>query len=149
MPESDHSREAMIRLEAVTKRYPGHPRPAVDAMTFDVRDDEVAVLVGPSGCGKTTTMKMINRLIEPTAGRIVVDGTDVSKVKSIELRRRIGYVIEQIGLFPNMTIAQNVAIVPQMLGGTSAASPSGWTSCWSSWASIPPSTATGCQRGRL
>ena len=74
------------------------------------------VLVGPSGCGKTTTMKMINRIIEPTSGRIFLQGEDVTKVNPDKLRRRIGYVIQQIGLFPHMTIADNIATVPRMLG---------------------------------
>jgi osmoprotectant transport system ATP-binding protein len=74
------------------------------------------VLIGPSGCGKTTTMRIVNRLIEPSAGRIVVEGQDVTRADPVELRRRIGYVIQQVGLFPHMTIAQNVATVPQLLG---------------------------------
>src|SRR6202011_1793675 len=105
----------MIRLEEVTKQY-GNGPPAVDHLSLEVGDGEVCVLVGPSGCGKATTMKMINRLIEPTSGRIFLDGEDVTHVDPVQLRRRIGYVIQQVGLFPHQTIATNVATVPQMLG---------------------------------
>jgi osmoprotectant transport system ATP-binding protein len=105
----------MIRLEAVSKRYPnGHL--AVEALTLEVPAGEVAVLVGPSGCGKTTVLKMVNRLIEPTSGRILLDGDDVTAVDATRLRRRIGYVIQQVGLFPHQTIARNVGTVPRLLG---------------------------------
>jgi osmoprotectant transport system ATP-binding protein len=105
----------MIRLEGVTKRYP-NGQVAVDDLTLEVPEGEICVLVGPSGCGKTTTMKMVNRLIEPTRGRIFLDGDDVTRVDPVKLRRRIGYVIQQIGLFPHMTIADNVGTVPRLLG---------------------------------
>ena len=108
--------EAMIRLEAVTKQYDGTTSPAVAGLTLDVPEGEIAVLVGPSGCGKTTTLKMINRLIEPTAGHIVVAGRRVGDMEAHELRRGIGYVIQQIGLFPHRTIAENIATVPKLLG---------------------------------
>lgn len=108
--------EPMIRLEQLTKRYPGQQRNAVDALDLDIHEGEIVVLVGPSGCGKTTTMKMINRIIEPTSGRIVLGGEDVTRTDPDLLRRRIGYVIQQIGLFPHMTIAENVATVPKLLG---------------------------------
>jgi osmoprotectant transport system ATP-binding protein len=108
--------EPMIRLDALTKRYPGQAEPAVDAISLDVPAGEVVVFVGPSGCGKTTTLKMINRIIEPTSGRIVLDGEDVTRVDADRLRRRIGYVIQQVGLFPHKTVAQNVAVVPGLLG---------------------------------
>jgi osmoprotectant transport system ATP-binding protein len=108
--------EPMIRLERLEKRFPGTSEPAVRDLTLDVPRGEIAILVGPSGCGKTTTLKLINRLIEPTAGRIVLDGEDVTHVDPDALRRRIGYVIQQIGLFPHMTIAENIATVPRMLG---------------------------------
>jgi osmoprotectant transport system ATP-binding protein len=105
----------VIRLEHVTKRYAnGHV--AVEDLSLAVADGEICVLVGPSGCGKTTTMRMINRLIEPTSGRILLDGEDVTDADPVELRRRMGYVIQQIGLFPHLTIAQNVGTVPQLLG---------------------------------
>jgi osmoprotectant transport system ATP-binding protein len=104
----------MIRLESVTKRY-GDGTTAVDHLTMDIRDGEVCVLVGPSGCGKTTTMRMINRLIDPTDGQIFLDGADISKIDPVDLRRRIGYVIQQVGLFPHLTVAQNVATVPKLL----------------------------------
>ncbi len=105
----------MIRLESVTKRYDDGAT-AVDHLTMDIRDGEICVLVGPSGCGKTTTMRMINRLIEPTGGRILLDGEDIARMDPVDLRRRIGYVIQQGGLFPHQTVAQNVATVPKLLG---------------------------------
>jgi osmoprotectant transport system ATP-binding protein len=98
----------------VTKRY--GDTTAVDALSLDVEEGEVCVLVGPSGCGKTTTMKMINRLIEPTEGRIELDGQDVLQLDPVVLRRRIGYVIQQVGLFPHQTVGENVATVPRLLG---------------------------------
>src|SRR3954469_24601243 len=106
----------MIRLEAVSKTFPGAARPAVDQLDLEIPSGATCVLIGPSGCGKTTTMRIVNRLIEPTSGRIVVEGEDVTRSDPIELRRRIGYVIQQVGLFPHMTIAENVATVPQLLG---------------------------------
>jgi osmoprotectant transport system ATP-binding protein len=109
----------VIRLEEVTKRY-DNGQVAVDALSLDVADGELCVLVGPSGCGKTTTMRMINRLIEPTSGRIEVGGRDVLSMDPVELRRRIGYVIQQVGLFPHQTIADNVGTVPRLLGWKSA-----------------------------
>ena len=108
--------EVMIRLENLTKRFPGQDEPAVEELTMDIYDGEIVVLVGPSGCGKTTTMKMINRIIEPTGGKIFLEGEDVTNVNPDKLRRRMGYVIQQIGLFPHMTIADNIATVPRMLG---------------------------------
>jgi osmoprotectant transport system ATP-binding protein len=105
-----------IRLENLTKMFPGQSEPAVDNLSLDIPEGEIVILVGPSGCGKTTTMKMINRIIEPTSGRILLDGEDVTDVNPDQLRRRIGYVIQQIGLFPHMTIADNIATVPRLLG---------------------------------
>ncbi len=104
----------MIRLDEVTKRY-GSGAPAVDRLSLDIAEGELCVLVGPSGCGKTTTMKMINRLIEPDAGRISVGGVDTATVDPVELRRGIGYVIQQIGLFPHLTVGENIAVVPRLL----------------------------------
>lgn len=109
-----------IRLEKVTKLFPGVARPAVDALDLTIETGQVCVLIGPSGCGKTTTMRMVNRLIEPTSGRIFVGEQDVTQADPVELRRHIGYVIQQIGLFPHMTIAQNVATVPKLLGWEAA-----------------------------
>jgi len=108
--------EIMIRLENLSKTFPGQDQPAVDNLSMEIPEGEIVVFVGPSGCGKTTTMKMINRIIEPTSGRIFLQGEDVTKVNADKLRRRIGYVIQQIGLFPHMTIAENIATVPKMLG---------------------------------
>lgn len=105
----------MIRLAGVRKEY-ADGTVAVDHLDLDVARGELVCLVGPSGCGKTTTMKMINRLVEPSAGRIFLDGEDVTAGSPVELRRRIGYVIQQIGLFPHLTIRDNVTTVPHLLG---------------------------------
>jgi osmoprotectant transport system ATP-binding protein len=105
----------MIRFEHVTKRY-ADGTTAVDDLSFEVAEGELVTLVGPSGCGKTTTMKMVNRLIEPTDGRVLLDGDDVSAVDPVRLRRRIGYVIQQVGLFPHKTVLDNTATVPHLLG---------------------------------
>ncbi len=108
--------EPMIRLDKLTKHYPNQEAPAVDRVDLAVPEGEIVILVGPSGCGKTTTLEMINRLIEPSSGRIFLEGEDVTHVDADQLRRRMGYVIQQIGLFPHQTIAQNIATVPRMLG---------------------------------
>jgi osmoprotectant transport system ATP-binding protein len=105
-----------IRLEDVTKRFAGTSRPAVDGLSLDIPAGEIVVLVGPSGCGKTTTLKMINRLIEPSGGRILLGDDDVRSLPPHALRRGIGYVIQQAGLFPHRTIADNIATVPRLLG---------------------------------
>lgn len=107
--------EPQIRLEHVTKQYHGVDQPAVRDLTLDVQPGEILVLVGPSGCGKSTTLRLINRMIEPTGGSIFYEGEDVTKVDPNALRRRIGYVIQQVGLFPHRTIAENVATVPKLL----------------------------------
>lgn len=104
----------MIKLDNVTKSYGGIT--AVKALTLEVKEGEFVVLLGPSGCGKTTTLKMINRLINPTSGRIYVEGQDILTVNPIELRRQIGYVIQLIGLLPHMTISDNIALVPRLKG---------------------------------
>jgi osmoprotectant transport system ATP-binding protein len=106
----------MIHLENVTKVFSGASQPAVDRLDLEIPSGATCVLIGPSGCGKTTTMRIVNRLIEPTSGRILVEGEDVTRADPIALRRRIGYVIQQVGLFPHMTIAENIATVPQLLG---------------------------------
>jgi osmoprotectant transport system ATP-binding protein len=106
----------MISLDSVSKHYPGAAMPAVGNLSLDVGRGELVTLVGPSGSGKTTTLKMINRIIEPTAGSIRIDGVDAMSMPAHELRRSIGYVIQQIGLFPHYTIAQNIATVPRLLG---------------------------------
>jgi osmoprotectant transport system ATP-binding protein len=110
----------MIRFEAVTKVFPGAERPAVDALDLEVPEGTICVLLGPSGCGKTTSMRMVNRLIEPSAGRILVAGEDIGGADPVRLRRTIGYVIQQVGLFPHMSVAENVATVPGLLGWTKA-----------------------------
>ncbi len=107
---------ASIMLQEVTKTYPGQKKSAVGGLTLEIPAGSIVMFVGPSGCGKTTTLKMINRLIEPTSGQIVINGDDVTRMNGDELRRRIGYVIQAGGLFPHMTVATNIGMVPRMLG---------------------------------
>lgn len=107
---------ATIELENLTKRYPGSSGPSVDNVSMEIKAGETVVFVGPSGCGKSTTLKMINRLIEPSGGRIRIGGEDVTDMDPVKLRRRIGYAIQSSGLFPHMTVAQNIALVPRMRG---------------------------------
>jgi osmoprotectant transport system ATP-binding protein len=109
----------MIELEQLSKTYTqkdGTPVKAVDSVSLKVAEGEICVFLGPSGCGKTTTLKMINRLIAPTSGRVLLNGEDTTGIDEVSLRRHIGYVIQQIGLFPNMTIEENITIVPRLLG---------------------------------
>ena len=106
----------MIEIEQITKRFAGAARPAVDRLTLTIPAGEVCVLIGPSGCGKTTTMRMINRMIEPDSGTIRVAGRDVMAQDAVELRRSVGYVIQHVGLFPHWSIADNIATVPRLLG---------------------------------
>ncbi len=105
-----------IRFENVSKQFRGAPTPAVDDVSIDVEPGEFVVFLGPSGCGKTTLMKMVNRLYEPTGGRILLDGQPVANMSTTELRRGIGYVIQQTGLFPHMRVQDNIAVVPKLLG---------------------------------
>ncbi|MEA2684117.1 MAG: osmoprotectant transport system ATP-binding protein [Chloroflexota bacterium] len=104
----------MITFDRVTKRFGDSL--AVNELSLDIGEGEIVMLLGPSGCGKTTSLKMINRLIEHTSGTIMVDGQDISRVEPVHLRRSIGYVIQQSGLFPHMTIADNIGTVPRLLG---------------------------------
>ncbi|MBM2886355.1 ABC transporter ATP-binding protein [Chromobacterium phragmitis] len=109
----------MIELQNLCKQFTqknGQLVQAVDNVSLKVAEGEICVLLGPSGCGKTTTMKMINRLIEPTSGKVLIAGEDTAGIDTVTLRRHIGYVIQQIGLFPNMTIEENIMVVPRMLG---------------------------------
>ena len=106
----------MISLRNVSKRFPHSSSPAVRDLSLDVDRGETVFLVGPSGCGKTTTLRMINRLIEPSSGSILVDGKDVLRQEPAELRRGMGYVIQSIGLLPHRTVAKNIATVPALLG---------------------------------
>jgi len=110
------SRAGVLELREVSKRYGKSPRPAVDQLSLVVPAGEVCVLIGPSGSGKTTALKMINRLIEPTSGEILIDGRSVRRRHPAELRREIGYVIQQVGLMPHLTVGANVATVPKLLG---------------------------------
>ncbi len=105
----------MIKFRGVSKTYAGSDRPVVNDLSFEILEGEICVLVGPSGCGKTTTMRMVNRLIEPTKGEILIDGEPNTAMSGTQLRRRIGYAIQQIGLFPHRTIAENIATVPSLL----------------------------------
>lgn len=106
---------AALHLAEVTKLYPGQAKPAVDALSLDIPAGEIVMFVGPSGCGKTTSLKMINRLIEPTSGTITIDGDDIKNHNVDELRRTIGYVIQGGSLFPHLTVAANVGLVPGLL----------------------------------
>ncbi|HEX4720699.1 MAG TPA: ABC transporter ATP-binding protein [Thermoleophilaceae bacterium] len=107
---------ATLEFCDVVKRYAGQERLAIDHLSFEVPAGEICVLVGPSGCGKTTAMRMVNRMTEMTEGDILLDGQSVKRRKPAELRRQIGYVIQQVGLFPHQTIGQNIATVPHLLG---------------------------------
>ena len=106
----------MIEFRQVSKTYPGSDNPVVTDLSFEVPEGEICVLVGPSGCGKTTTMRMVNRLIEITEGEILIDGEPNTAMSATRLRRKIGYAIQQIGLFPHRTIADNIGTVPHLLG---------------------------------
>jgi osmoprotectant transport system ATP-binding protein len=108
----------VIRLENLTKIFETSDGivTAADNINMTVAEGEICVLLGPSGCGKTTTLKMLNRIIPATSGKIFINGADTSTLDTIDLRRNIGYVIQQIGLFPNMTIAENISVVPKLLG---------------------------------
>ncbi|MEV7428090.1 ABC transporter ATP-binding protein [Nocardioides sp. NPDC092400] len=110
---------AEIVLEDVVKRYPGQERAAVDSLSLTIPAGEIVMFVGPSGCGKTTSLKMINRLVEPTSGTIRIGGEDISGRSPDELRRHVGYVIQGGSLFPHMTVEKNIAIVPRLLGWSS------------------------------
>ena len=108
----------MIKLDNVTKAFEtgAGTTLAADQVSFEVKEGEICVLLGPSGCGKTTTLKMVNRLVQPTSGKIFINGKDTDAYDPVELRRTIGYVIQQIGLFPNMTVEENICVVPKLLG---------------------------------
>jgi osmoprotectant transport system ATP-binding protein len=111
------ARDEMIRFDSVTKRY-RDGTVAVAGLSLTARSGEITVLVGPSGCGKTTALRMVNRMIDPTSGRILIDDRDTASLRPVELRRRIGYVIQQTGLFPHRTVVDNVATVPLLLGAS-------------------------------
>ena len=108
----------MIELQNLSKTFQSNGKDvkAVDSVNLTVNEGEICVFLGPSGCGKSTTLKMINRLIKPTSGKILINGEDTTDLDPVTLRRNIGYVIQQIGLFPNMTIEENITIVPRLLG---------------------------------
>jgi osmoprotectant transport system ATP-binding protein len=105
-----------IDIERASKRFPGTARPALEDCTVSMQAGELTVLLGPSGCGKTTLLKLVNRLYEPDSGRILIDGSDVRTLPAPLLRRRIGYVIQQVGLFPHLRVGENIATVPRLLG---------------------------------
>jgi osmoprotectant transport system ATP-binding protein len=106
---------AKIRYDRVTKIYPEADAPAIQEVSFEIEPGNLVILLGPSGCGKTTLLKMTNRLYEPSSGAISMDGLDIRQIEKTELRRRMGYVIQQVGLFPHMTVAENIAVVPKLL----------------------------------
>ena len=108
----------MIELQNLSKTFQSNGKDvkAVDSVSLTVNEGEICVFLGPSGCGKSTTLKMINRLIKPTSGKILINGEDTTDLDAVTLRRNIGYVIQQIGLFPNMTIEENITVVPRLLG---------------------------------
>src|SRR4029077_7888876 len=110
----------MIDIVDLVKRFPDASRAAIDRLTLTIADGEVCVLIGPSGCGKTTTMRIINRMIEADSGTVKVGGRNIMDIDPVSLRRSIGYVIQQVGLFPHWTIAENVATVPRLLGWEAA-----------------------------
>src|SRR4051795_10685193 len=110
------SAAATLEFRDATKRYPGAEAPALDGLSLTVEAGEICVLVGPSGCGKTTAMRMVNRMIDITSGDILLDGRSVTETDPAALRREIGYAIQQIGLFPHLTIAENIGTVPKLLG---------------------------------
>ncbi|MFE2379461.1 ABC transporter ATP-binding protein [Streptomyces sp. NPDC059398] len=115
-PEQNAVTGATIQLENLTKQYAGTPLPAVDSVSMDIAAGEIVILVGPSGCGKSTTLRMINRLIEPSSGVIRIGGDDVTGIDPVKLRRKVGYAIQSSGLFPHMTVADNIGLVPKMIG---------------------------------
>ncbi|UTI62812.1 ABC transporter ATP-binding protein [Paraconexibacter antarcticus] len=113
---SAHREAATLELRHIRKQYAGTAEPAIDDLSLEVPAGEICVLVGPSGCGKTTAMRLVNRMIEPTSGDILIDGASIMDRHPAELRREIGYAIQQIGLFPHQTVADNIAVVPKLLG---------------------------------
>src|SRR3712207_1121010 len=106
----------MIKFRGVSKTYPGSDRPVVNDLSFEILEGEICVLVGPSGCRKTRTMRMVNGLIEPTEGEILIGGDPTTAMSGTQRRRKIGYAIQQIGLFPHRTIAENIGTVPGLIG---------------------------------
>src|SRR5882672_2175820 len=117
------TRASTVEFRQVTKRYDADAKNtpgAVNDLSLTIPAGKICVFVGPSGCGKTTSLKMVNRLIEPTSGQILIDGVDIATREATDLRREIGYVIQQVGLFPHQTIGQNVATVPRLLGWSKA-----------------------------
>ena len=129
----------------MVKRYPGQADPAIDKLSLKVPAGEICVLVGPSGCGKTTALRLVNRMIELSEGDILIDGVSIRTRSPAELRRQIGYVIQQIGLFPHLTIGSNIATVPKLLGWSREKSSSGSSSCWT-WCRSRPISRTAIRR---
>ncbi len=115
-PSASNKGAAPLEFRDVTKRYPGTEKAALENLSFTVPAGEVCVLVGPSGCGKTTAMRLVNRMIDLTSGDILIDGNSVMQQEPTDLRREIGYVIQQIGLFPHLSINSNISVVPRLLG---------------------------------
>src|SRR3954452_2691910 len=115
-PAASNRAASSVEYREATKRYPGQAEPAVDRLSLEVPAGEICVLVGPSGCGKTTALRLANRMIELSGGDILLDGVSIRTRPAAELRRGIGYVIQQIGLFPHLTIGENMSVVPKLLG---------------------------------
>ena len=116
MPNASADESAVVSFRRVTYAAPGLATPIIDDLSLEVRRGETLVLLGESGCGKTTTLRLVNRLLEPTAGEVLVEGRDTRAWDAIELRRRTGYVIQEAGLFPHFTVERNVALVPTLEG---------------------------------
>jgi hypothetical protein len=133
MPGEDRVRPAStassVEFRHATKRYRGQPDAALGDFSLKVEAGEICVLVGPSGCGKTTALRLVNRMIELSGGDILIDDVSIRTRPAAELRRGIGYVIQQIGLFPHLTIGDNVGVVPRPLAGTARGPPAGWRRC--------------------
>jgi len=137
---------ATLEFRRATKRYPGQSTAAVEDLSLTVPAGEICVLVGPSGCGKTTAMRMVNRMTEITSGDIMLDDSSVRERRPAELRREIGYAIQQIGLFPHLTVGGNIATVPRLLGWSKERIRGRVASCSSSSRSILRRLATAIRR---
>ena len=139
------SAASSVEFRHATKRYRGQADAALEDFSLTVPAGEICVLVGPSGCGKTTALRLVNRMIELSDGDILIDGVSIRTRPAAELRRGIGYVIQQIGLFPHLTIGDNIGVVPRCSGGTARGSRGAWRRCWTS-SRCRPTCATAIRR---